>query len=353
MIEQLKLPFFITSIILVSLIFKKALTTFTPEDPLVELKIVDVAKQKELGTFATKVSVGMFLKSMPVFDIIRNNFTADLILWFEYDPSKIMQETISQFSFDNGDIIKKSQPDIKINAEGKLLVKFDVRVSFKSNMSYQRFPLDDHRISLVLSNNFATPAELYFVLETTDFRYEPSLFIADWTIKDTSTDAGYLELNIDSTQTIANPKARFTINLSKKGFKDAFVIFLPLYLATFVAIFSFLIGLLNVQTRSIIAASAIPALLGYRFVLQNLMPIIAYFTTTDYIYMLLLLTAFFIFAFQNLLIKKTEQLLGKTNVDTDEQKAASRLFLENISNIVFFFIVIFLISCTTYILFFI
>jgi len=347
----LKILIFFTAMLSVTAIFQRALIVNTPNDPLIELKIVDVAKQKELGTFVAKVSVGMFLKSFPTFDIVKNNFVADALVWFEYDPSKIMLETISQFSFDNGEILKKSQPDIKINDSGKVMVKFDVRISFKSNLSYKKFPVEDHRISLILTNNFVTPAEVYFVVETTDFRYEPTLFIADWKILDVSTDAGFLELGLEDRvagQVVASPKARFTVNLVKKGVKDTYVIFLPLFLATFVASFSFLVSILNTQTRSIIAASAIPALLGYRFVLQNLLPQIAYFTTTDHIYLLLLMVAFFIFAFQNILIRKIEHLLGKNSPSTEEEKLAARSWLEKINDFVFCLIIMTIVGFTAF-----
>lgn len=290
------------SIISITLFFKRALDSFTPQDPLPEMQTINVEKQKEFGIFATKVAVGILIKNFQTFDLIKNAFIADLAIWFNFDPDQIMLETVSQFSFDNGDILKKSSPDIRINGN-RTVAKYDVRVSFKSLLTYKRFPLEDHRVSLVLTNNFTTPAEMFFTTEDATFKIDPNIFIADWLIKDLKTDAGYQEISLNEQGSVSSaPKVQFVFYVEKKGYKDTLIIFIPLYLVTFITAYSFLISFLS-STRSFMASTAIPALLGYRFVLQNLLPQIGYFTTTDYIYLMLLVVSFIILIFQSILAR--------------------------------------------------
>lgn len=323
-----RLIIFACSIASVIFLFYQANSKFDPSDPIIELQIVDVAKKKELGVFAAKVNVGMVLKDFPKFDLVRNDFVADMVLWFEYDPDKVMLETISRFSFDNGDIIHKSPPDIRTN-QGNVLVKYDLRVAFKSSLTYQRFPLDNHRISLVLTNNFVTPGEVYFICETTDFGINRNIFLADWKIEDLETDAGFLEMKLEEkedSQKVAAPKVRFTVNLSKRGAKDVYIMFMPLYIVTFIAIFSFLTSLFAAQPRSVMSATAVPALLGYRFVLQNLLPHVGYLTTADYIYLLLLVIAFSILVSQALLVSTATSISSN---DSDQEWWRSFLIMLN------------------------
>lgn len=340
-----RLLLFLSMLFFVALIFYQSASKKRYDDPLLELKIVDKEKQQEFGTFAAKVTVGLLIKNFVVFDIVKNNFIADLNLWFEYNSDQLMLDTISQFSFDNGEILKKSSPEVKFK-NNKVSVEFDVRVSFKSNMAYQRFPLEAHRISLVLSNNFITPSEMFFAAEDAGFKVDPTVFIADWNIVDLSTDVGFLEVVLDqaTNKSTANPKARFTINLQKKGLKDAFVIFVPLYLASSIGVSSFLTSLTNSTIRSHMASSVVPALLGYRFVIQNMLPQVAYFTVTDYIYLLLLLIGFFVFIFQTILIR----IVSATVKDGLTKQATQVVLFFNRLSLVTYILLVFLIILGTY-----
>ena len=57
-------------------------------------------------------------------------------------------------------------------------------------------------------------------------------------------------------------------------------------------------SLANIRGRFSLAITAITALLGYRFVIERMMPQVGYFTTTDTIYTFLLVFAFFCFLYQ-------------------------------------------------------
>ncbi len=331
--------------------FRQALKLKGFDDPITELKIIDTESRKAFGDFTAKVSVGMLIKGFSTFDLIKNTFIADLIVWFEYNVDQVMLEKISLFSFDNGDIVKKSAPDIRIS-EGRALVKFDVRVAFKSNLVYKRFPLENHRISLMLSNNFVTPAEMYFEIEDSGFKVDKEIFIPDWDISDVFTEAGFSSIGLDDKDSKAKsrasvvPKVRFTINLDKKGIKDIYIVFLPLYLASFIGTYSFLTSILNSNMRYVMASSTVPALLSYRFIIQNLIPQTSYFTITDYIYLLLLLTACFIFIFQAFFIRKAGHVLDGNKDSSGFYKA----LVENINTIVFVIINLIVLAGTYYFL---
>lgn len=338
---------FVGTILSIILWFKLALSNISPQDPVPEIQIITVEKQKEFGVFAAKVSVGLLIKNFQTFDIIRNLFVSDMVIWFSFDPDLVMLETISQFSFDNGDIIKKSNPDIKVSSD-KITVKYEIRVSFRSWLTYKRFPLEDHKISFVLTNNFVTPAELFFTIEDSAFKCDPNIFIADWTINDLRTDVGYQELSLESKNsintTVISPKVQFILSLEKKGIKDALVIFIPLFLVSLISTYSFLTNLFS-NLRYYMASSSIPALLGYRFVLQNLLPQIGYFTLTDYIYLMLLCQNFLVFLFQAIILYNSS-LLSKSE-SKDDKILFYRQILEKL-NTLFFILVNIVLSFGTY-----
>ena len=281
-------------------IFSIALLRFNTTDKYPEFHIIDETRQKEFGAFTVKVTTGMFVKNFSVFDVVKNRFVMDCILWFEYNSDEIMLDTINLFSFDNGKILKRSQADIKIDGR-KTRAKYDVRVEFKGSLEYHKFPLEDHRISLILSNNFVTPYEMFFHVDNALFNVTEGIFIPNWQIRDMNTDAGYVSPQLDNRRLDKKesyPQASFTINVQKAGIRKVLVIFLPLFLAIFLAIFSFMMNLDNARMRMMMGSSAVTALLGYRFVIENMLPSVGYFTTTDFVYVLLLTLAFSVFVFQ-------------------------------------------------------
>jgi len=104
------------------------------------------------------------------------------------------------------------------------------------------------------------------------------------------------------------------IEFVKKGIRKAFIIFLPIFVAFFIGLLSFVLVTTNIVGRATLSVSAVSALLGYRFVIENIMPKVDYFTLTDYIYIILLGLAFSVFIIQTLLLRQQRE------IDKQEQK---------------------------------
>lgn len=308
-----KLLFGFLMILSVITTFYIQLKHFNTTDPVPEFLIIDEAKQKEFGAFTVKVQTGLFIKNFPVFDMIKNNFSADCIIWFEFNSDEITLDTIGKFSFESGKIAQISSPDIRIDGN-KTFVKYDVRAEFKSNLNYYKFPFEDHRISLVLSNTFVTPQEMYYQLNETAFSVNKNIFISNWVIRDLNTDTGYsnpkLDTHDESKQT-SYPQAAFILNFAKGGIRKVLIIYIPLFFGLLLSLCSFLMSLNNTVGRITLAISAVTALLGYRFVIEQMMPEVGYFTTTDSMYSMLFFTAFLVFMFQLLITRYTSIELEK------------------------------------------
>lgn len=299
--------------VMLSFFFKSTMTKFNTTDPVYGLKPIDVVKEKEFGIFKTRVQTGIFIQNFPVFNIIKNHFVADLIVWFEFNTDEVMLSVIDKFSFESGKIIKKSPPDIKFIGN-RTFAKYMVRVELNTNLNYHHFPLEDHRISVVLTNNFFTPYEVVFNVSNTAFATDPSLFIANWSIDRLVTNYGYNESvldQVDKSKKTLKPVAVFMIECMKKGFRKIFIVFVPIFIAFLLSLFSFFLVLSNVVGRATLSVSSISALLGYRFVLENIMPKVGYFTTADYVYIILLALSFVVFVFQTLLVRRDMIILKR------------------------------------------
>ena len=347
-------PHFKISLLLLMLtyllsIFRISLFRSNTTDTVPQLKAINTEVLKTLGPFTTRVNAGMFIKNFPVFDVNKNTFLVDAVLWFEFNGDEVMLETLEKFSVDNGKIISRSTSDIKIT-DGKVFAKYNVLFELKTDLNFHKFPFEDHRLPIVISNDFQSIEEMVFVVDASAFQIFPNIAPAGWKFHDTHVDAGFMPLQLDkqdASKKVENPKALFVLNFIKASSRKALIIFVPLFAATFFSLLSFVMNVTDVFGISTLVVTAVTALLGYRFVIEQMMPNVGYFTTTDLIYLFLLLFAFIIFAIQLLL---TRWRIAISSHSTTEHKDIVIRRLDKISSITFILMSILLVVVTTYIL---
>lgn len=336
---KVKLGIIVMVIVYIMGLIRFSLLYFNTTDHVPQIQPINTEIIKKLGVFATKVNVGLFIKQFPSFDITKNNFVIDAVVWFEFNPSKIMLDTIEKFSFDQGNIRYRTPPEIKKSSEDRVLVKYNVLVELKTDLQFHKFPFEDHRLAVVISNNFVAPEEMYYVVEASSFQMLPNIFPANWKIVDTQVDAGFLNLPLDKqdeSKKAANPKALFVINFAKASIKDFLIIFIPLFSAACFSLLSFAMNITNPIGRFTLAISAVTALLGYRFVIEQIMPKVGYFTSTDAIYLFLLIFAFMCFIFQLMFTRHERFKSGKhTSHGTEKIEGDDPAIFERLNSVVF------------------
>lgn len=339
-------------------IFMLALSSFRSDDPVPEIKNISLNMRKQFRDLASKVRVGLTIRNFPSFDFVTNNFVVDAMIWFEFNKNEISLKTIDQFSFENSKIIFKSQPPYVSMRGDKILVRYDVMFDVKTDVSFHRYPLEDHTLSIVLTNNFISPNEMYFddSVNAMSLIISDKLFTSNWKPYSTQCVSGYSTLYFDQydhSKKIRSPKTIFTIYFQKAGINKILLIFIPLFMAIFLALFSFLMSFNNYQGKPTMGITAITALLGYRFVIQQMSPTVGYFMLTDKIFIFLLLFAFFIFIFQALLVRHYMALMEREKLKkTDQPETDTQFWMpritERINNVTYYFSVIVFAAVITY-----
>lgn len=341
---RVKLAIIMFLIGIVSGIIYYRATRFGTSDPIPQ---IDIAMEdiKQARFFTVRVKTGFLIQNIPLFDEVKNQFLIDAVIWFEFDSSATMLETIEQFSFDNGKILSRSSADVKMRGDN-VFAKYNLLIEVKTDLRHYKFPFDDHRLSIILTNNAVTPDEMVFVVDRSSFQIADNIFVSDWRIYDFNVHFGYLRQTIDEQDKsfIVTPKALFMINFAKASMRKIFIVFLPLFAATFLALFSFLLSLSNGSGRFGLGVSGLTAILGYRFVIEQLLPKVGYFTTTDEMYLFLLLFVFIIFVFQ--------LLFTRNIVDISKEKNPAEVLVqfERMNNWMFVSMVLLLLGGVGYIL---
>jgi len=249
---------------------------------------------KKWGGEPIMVTVGLHIRNFPEFDFVSNKFEFDGILWFEFDPALISLETISKFTFDKADLIKKSEPYTKL-IDDKFFARFDIRVRFNMTLDYQFFPFDDHRMFITLINRFVPPNEVMFRSGEIDFSIADEVKISGWEIEDREVRVGYAQDYLEAHEpqkTVLYPKIVFSIDFRRSGIRYILLIILPIIIIFFMGLYSFAF---DPQKQSAmitgLAIGGITSLLSYRFVVERLTPQVGYFVLSDYIFTILLFFA--------------------------------------------------------------
>jgi hypothetical protein len=357
---RLKFVIFVLLFFYIIGLFMVALSTFRTDDPIPDVKTISLKMRKQYRDLACKIKAGIYIRNFSTFDFATNNFVVNAMIWFEFDKNEVPFKAIDQFSFENSKPIYKSPPYVTLH-DNKILVKYDVIFEVKTDVNFDRFPLEDHRLSIVLTNNFISPHEMYFddSENATSLIVSKDLFTSNWKVHSMRSISGYSSLyfdQYDQHRKMQSPKAVFTIDFQKVGINKILLIFVPLFAVILLALFSFLMSFNNHSGKSALGLGAITGLLGYRFVIQNMSPAVGYFTLTDKIFLFFLFFAFVIYIFHVLMSRhylylvEREKLKRSEQPETDTNVLTPRI-TERINTLAYFiFVLIFIIAVTYFVL---
>ena len=245
----------------------------------------------EIGGPPTRVEVGINVRHFSDFDIVKGKFTADLSVWFRFNPEHIPVAEISKFVFEKAEVKNQSKPFIKIQ-DKNFILHYDMNVEFSIPMNYSRFPIDDHRLAFIVDNYFVSPSQVYFESSKAAMDVGNEVHIEGWNLSDYEVQVGYFKSVIkgnESQKSMYHPRVIFLFDFEQTGIRYLVAIFLPLLMIFFLSLFSF--SGLTVFSSIDMSAGAIAALIGFRFVMESSSPQTGYFMTSDYIFLYLLSVA--------------------------------------------------------------
>ena len=298
----------IMSFIILALCLYKPITHFQPIDskPNIET-LTDADNQTNIIRIKAGLSITDFLK----FDAIKNEYQVNAIIWFTFDPTHVALEAIEKFSFTKGELVKKSDPVISKNADGKTTALYYIRVQFTTIPNYKRFPLDDHYLFLNVTNTALTSNNAIFEVDDTGFTLAENIYVPGWKLVEHSARAGFARVMNTPDSTIMQPKASFAIGLSKQDYRQLLLIILPLLLIFYFGIFAFSIK--DTVLAITLVLASVSGLMAYSFVMQTLSPQVGYLMLSDYMFLLFLGTIFIVF-FVTALDATPEHILSKKAV---------------------------------------
>jgi hypothetical protein len=296
----------IASALLMTVALYRGIISFTTFDVAPPMEIVSPQKLIEFGGSPGIAKVGLYIDQFQTFDMVKNEFIFSGSIWFQFVPGIISLNTLEKFEFARGQILYRSAPDTML-LDQYILVKYNIRVSFTSDLNYTCFPIDDHRIFLMLIHHFVSPNELLFESTQQEFIILPDTTIFGWTELNRTVTTGYLSEVLDSNdarKTHQYPVTLFALDYARSGVRYIITILLPLLLIFYLTLFS-----LSLDEKAAITLStgSITAIIAYRFVIENISPAVGYLMISDYLFFLFLACSFLVF-FLNTIEMFTERV---------------------------------------------
>jgi len=280
------------SMAIIVFFFNKSLERFNPLGKGSFVMKVTPEVVKKWGHEPTHVKTGFLLHEFIRFDVTKNDFLINAILWFEFDPSKISLETLGKFSFTKGDILKQSDAVVKKLSDNLSFAQYYLRIQFSSVLDYTLFPINDHKVFLNLTNNMVDAESIIFDVAPKDYVVPKYVFLSGWKLESHEAKAGYTEYKLSEDQTVSQqPKVLFSINIKKTDARQLMIILFPLFMLFYFFIFSLFIKDYGLNMQLIF--TNLLAFMAYTIVVQGMSPVVGYFMLIDYL-MLFFLAAFFV-----------------------------------------------------------
>lgn len=292
-------PLFLIVVIVISglsLIFTiwRSATTYQPRESVLALHQYP-ADEKNIS----HVKVGLFIDSFRTFDIIKNEFTFDGSIWFEFNPQQVAPEIIDQFTFLRGEMIERSSAVKQTMDPAKMVMHYSLVVKLTSDLNYTFFPLDDHIISLILINRAQTAQPIVFDVHEKSFAVKHDLSNSGWVRRSQAIQVGYIASEVgtgDTLTAVKIPAAVFSIGYGRTGARHLVTILFPLIILFFITLFSLCLEPKKyLSTILSLCLAAITGLIAYRFVIDNMSPKVNYFLMSDYLWLLFFAAIFCVF----------------------------------------------------------
>jgi len=287
---------FIVTVLIFILLLHKPICHFNSYDKAPDL--IPLSKE-ELAAIPTHVKVGLNILSFSKADLIKNDFIFEGSVWFEFDEKQIPLDSIKKFVIERGEIINQSEPVIR-KIGNLTCAQFFIRAHFETDLNYQGYPLDDHRIAIIITNRTVSAETTVFKASNDTFTHSKDAHIQNCTLENNFVQYGYTQtdLALSKQTSIKTPRVIFSLDCNRIDIRHFLNVFLPLLLIFFLTLFAFSFDFEEHGTTvPTIAASGVPALLAYRFVIESVSPDVDYFMLSDHLFFLFLFLVFMIFIF--------------------------------------------------------
>ncbi len=256
-----------------------------------EMPITPISEARYSALSDVKVETGLLVHDFSEFDMLKNNFVAQATLWFYFNPANVDKSLIDKFSFEKGAVLSKTEPR-EIKYGDKLLVLYDIELQCQGFFDYSHFPLDQHRLDIILINPIADPDKILYVTNPESIELAKDAYTEGWKPIGKSTKYGYIQETFSPSKepmSVSYERTIFSFAFEHSSLKEGIIIFMPLILMFMIGLLSLLLDLVF-ESREIIelAVGSTLALVFFSNYIRTFTPLTGAFSLVDAFYVLLM-----------------------------------------------------------------
>jgi|GEM_PF-4871866 hypothetical protein len=153
---------------------------------------------------AEVIEAGLFVEDFLRFDMTENVFVFEGILWFRSDTT--LPDTIGRFSFARGELTEQI-----LMEETPSSRRYKIKVELQGDLDFRFFPLDDHRLDIVLQNQALREDDAVFAATARDLSLSLAISEGDrsWQLQETSVQAGVARFQLGDSR-LSTPEVVFS-----------------------------------------------------------------------------------------------------------------------------------------------
>lgn len=264
-----------------------------------DLRPITPAKYNNWGQYADTIKLGFYGTSLAISDFSQGFIQLDGILWVQFNPLVFSTETVSNFSVDKGRLLEKELiGSSKIGEE--LFLSYRVRLEAKSNLNFKYYPLDSHRIHIVIKYDDLSPSEVITTMTFSRVWLGYNAVSANWKYRQPAANYGYLESELDSrgrNDISLVSAAGLFFDFERATLREAYVVFGLYLIMLFIILASFLMSFTSFQ-MVIISIMCIVGMILQRIVVGSMSALTSYFLLSDCVFYWALMCALLILVTQ-------------------------------------------------------
>jgi len=279
------------------------------------------------------VKTGMYITNFAQFSFNQNEFLLDAFVWFRFPEGTEVLKTLGKFSIyfsllqENGLMQYSSEPIIK-HIGNDILATYHIQTEFKAHLNFKEFPMEDHKLNILLQNKSVTPNELCFESGSENFSINKQALEAYYySPKYTTVKTGYIRAPLasnDPKMEMTYPCVLYSVDFESRGMRDLVSLYFPMIVIFLIGLLSMLIEITDITRLNLIAAS-VPTLVLFRLVIDGAAPKVGYSMHVDNVFYLLMSLSLLLLLFQSS-IALTLSKLKKENAT--KHAKAEELFLK-------------------------
>lgn len=249
---------------------------------------------KEIPPTAQQVKVGFYSQNIYEVNPESNTYYMDFYVWFKWkgkiDPTEKIEFMNGVEDWGMTRVNAYETPILLPDSNFYQVVRVEGR--FRENFKFEKYPLDEQRLGVVLENSLHDISEIVYLADTVESGFTDDLAIPGWIFKDYVISnlyhpykTNFGDYKIDD-KTNSYSAIKFELRVTRPTNYFIWKLLFPLFIVLFASLGALLLDPLRVDSRIFLPITALLTIVFMQQAYSDALPAVSYLVLIDKIYVL-------------------------------------------------------------------